>query len=239
MCPSFLSLHTPGCLSLLSVLSPSLSPLPAESSLPSLNRCRGYFIPGQMALPGGKPPLPHLTGFLTERPGSPVSPQVACAVLEGKSLSLRSVHSQRRTGLGAHRAPRRSRATITGTRGRRAQTCRTKSGSEPRGTVPRGPREPSPFTSRRGADARPGGELEVATAEPGTARTSAAAAPGPGAGAGRGRTLGPRPAGPSPGGRAGGGGDRGGSHTRCARRCPPRGPCPPRRCARPPCGPTG
>ena len=84
MCLSFLSLRTlttvgVGCLSLLSILSPCPSPLPAESSLPLLNRGRGDFIcvPGQMALPGlaSSPPASWVPKCMTV---SPVSVQVIC-----------------------------------------------------------------------------------------------------------------------------------------------------------------
>lgn len=94
--PFFLSLHKPGCLSSLSVL-PRPSPL-CLLRLLSLycTTAKGDFTPSQVIwLYPRKPPLPHLTGFLTAWLVSPVSPQVACAVLEGKSLSLWSVHPQR------------------------------------------------------------------------------------------------------------------------------------------------
>lgn len=82
--------------------------------------------------------------------------------------------------------------------------------------------------------------LEAVTAEPETAQTSGGGLRRARGGRGAGAGAGAAPSRPLPG--ASGGGDQGGSHTRCARaRLPgsPRAPCPPRRCARPPCGPTG
>ena len=86
----------PGCYLYLG-FSPHSSPLCLLSLLSFTEQRQRVILPlSQVRWPfSRKPPLPYLTGFLTAWPVSPVSPQVARAVLEGKSLSLWSVHSSR------------------------------------------------------------------------------------------------------------------------------------------------